>query len=73
MIGKIAGRVDYKALDHALIDVRGVGYMLLVKDMNHPVTVYANNVVPVALSLTLLGGVLACLVFMWQVRHPKSE
>jgi Holliday junction DNA helicase RuvA len=28
MIGKIAGRVDYKALDHALIDVRGVGYIV---------------------------------------------
>lgn len=28
MIGKISGRVDYKALDHALIDVRGVGYIV---------------------------------------------
>lgn len=28
MIGKIAGRVDYKALDHVLIDVRGVGYIV---------------------------------------------
>ncbi len=25
MIGKIAGRIDYRGTDHVLIDVRGVG------------------------------------------------
>ncbi len=28
MIGKISGRLEYRALDHALIDVRGVGYLV---------------------------------------------
>ena len=28
MIGKITGRLDYKADDHALIDVQGVGYIV---------------------------------------------
>jgi Holliday junction DNA helicase RuvA len=28
MIGKIAGRVDYKASDHVLIDTGGVGYLV---------------------------------------------
>ena len=28
MIGKIAGRIDYRAPDHVLIDVRGVGYLV---------------------------------------------
>ncbi|WP_147125723.1 Holliday junction branch migration protein RuvA [Shimia ponticola] len=28
MIGKIAGRIDYRATDHVLIDVRGVGYLV---------------------------------------------
>jgi Holliday junction DNA helicase RuvA len=28
MIGKISGRIDYKAEDHVLIDVRGVGYLV---------------------------------------------
>lgn len=28
MIGKLAGRVDYRAEDHVLIDVRGVGYLV---------------------------------------------
>ncbi|MBO9478466.1 Holliday junction branch migration protein RuvA [Shimia sp. R11_0] len=28
MIGKISGRLEYKTADHALIDVRGVGYIV---------------------------------------------
>ncbi|MEM8537505.1 MAG: Holliday junction branch migration protein RuvA [Pseudomonadota bacterium] len=32
MIGKIAGRLDYRAADHVLIDVRGVGYIVYVTD-----------------------------------------
>ncbi|WP_298919728.1 Holliday junction branch migration protein RuvA [uncultured Roseobacter sp.] len=28
MIGKIAGRIDYKSTDHLLVDVRGVGYLV---------------------------------------------
>ena len=32
MIGKLAGRIDYKASDHVLIDVRGVGYLVFCSD-----------------------------------------
>tara|TARA_R110002049_G_scaffold23781_5_gene84604 strand:+ start:55343 stop:56020 length:678 start_codon:yes stop_codon:yes gene_type:complete len=32
MIGKITGRIDYRASDHVLIDVRGVGYLVYVSD-----------------------------------------
>ncbi|MEO0677975.1 MAG: Holliday junction branch migration protein RuvA, partial [Pseudomonadota bacterium] len=28
MIGRIAGRLEYRADDHVLIDVRGVGYLV---------------------------------------------
>lgn len=28
MIGKISGRIEYRAVDHVLIDVRGVGYLV---------------------------------------------
>jgi len=28
MIGRIAGRIDYRTSDHVLIDVRGVGYLV---------------------------------------------
>jgi holliday junction DNA helicase RuvA len=32
MIGKVSGRLDYRASDHVLIDVRGVGYIVYVSD-----------------------------------------
>ncbi|MBS0125557.1 Holliday junction branch migration protein RuvA [Thetidibacter halocola] len=32
MIGRIAGRVEYKGDDHVLIDVRGVGYVVFCSD-----------------------------------------
>ncbi|MCB1396920.1 MAG: Holliday junction branch migration protein RuvA [Rhodobacter sp.] len=32
MIGKISGRIDYRAGDHVLIDVRGVGYLVYASD-----------------------------------------
>ncbi|WP_295316084.1 Holliday junction branch migration protein RuvA [Roseobacter sp.] len=28
MIGKISGRIEYRATDHVLIDVRGIGYLV---------------------------------------------
>lgn len=32
MIGKISGRLDYRAADHVLIDVGGVGYIVYVSE-----------------------------------------
>ena len=32
MIGRLAGRLEYRAADHVLIDVRGVGYIVFVSD-----------------------------------------
>ncbi len=32
MIGKLSGRVDYRASDHVMIDVRGVGYLVYCSD-----------------------------------------
>lgn len=32
MIGKLTGRLDYRASDHILIDVRGVGYIVYCSD-----------------------------------------
>lgn len=32
MIGKISGRIDYRASDHVLIDVRGVGYIVYASE-----------------------------------------
>ncbi|QMU57898.1 MAG: Holliday junction branch migration protein RuvA [Boseongicola sp.] len=32
MIGKIAGRIDYRGTDHVMIDVRGIGYVVYVNE-----------------------------------------
>lgn len=32
MIGRLAGRIDYRADDHVLIEVRGVGYLVYCSD-----------------------------------------
>ena len=32
MIGRIAGRIDWRGTDHVLIDVRGVGYLVYVSE-----------------------------------------
>lgn len=32
MIGKISGRLEYRATDHILVDVRGVGYLIYCSD-----------------------------------------
>lgn len=32
MIGKIAGRLEYRTTDHVLIDVRGVGYIVYISN-----------------------------------------
>ena len=32
MIGKLSGRVDYKAINHVMLDVRGVGYIVYCSD-----------------------------------------
>jgi Holliday junction DNA helicase RuvA len=32
MIGKISGRLEYRSMDHVLIDVRGVGYVVYCSD-----------------------------------------
>ena len=32
MIGRIAGRLEYRAADHVLIDVKGIGYIVFVSD-----------------------------------------
>jgi len=34
MIGKISGLLDYRGTDYALIDVRGVGYMVYLSERN---------------------------------------
>jgi Holliday junction DNA helicase RuvA len=52
MIGKIAGRLEYRSTDHVLIDVRGVGYLVYVS--NRVLAGLPSNGEAVALSTELL-------------------
>ncbi|WP_171213019.1 Holliday junction branch migration protein RuvA [Ruegeria sp. HKCCA5839] len=53
MIGKLTGRLEYRAADHVLIDVRGVGYIVFCSDrtmaalpgVGEAVSVYTDMVV----------------------------
>ena len=45
MIGKITGKVDYRATDHVLIDVQGVGYLVYCSDRTLASLPAAGNVV----------------------------
>lgn len=53
MIGKLTGRIEYRAMDHILIDVRGVGYLVYVSDrtmaglpgVGEPVSLYTDMLV----------------------------
>lgn len=52
MIGKLSGRLDYRAADHVLIDVRGVGYIVYLSDRTMAMMPAAGQ--PVALFTELL-------------------
>ncbi|MCD9148394.1 Holliday junction branch migration protein RuvA [Pseudophaeobacter flagellatus] len=53
MIGKLTGRLEYRATDHVLIDVRGVGYLVYCSErtlmqlpgVGEPVALYTDLVV----------------------------
>ncbi|MEH6361352.1 MAG: Holliday junction branch migration protein RuvA [Amylibacter sp.] len=45
MIGKITGKVDYRAKDHVLIDVQGVGYLVYCSERTLVVLPPAGSVV----------------------------
>jgi Holliday junction DNA helicase RuvA len=53
MIGKLSGRLDYRGMDHVMIDVRGVGYIVYCSDrtmasmpgVGEPVALYTDLLV----------------------------
>lgn len=52
MIGKLTGRLEYRATDHILIDVRGVGYLVYCSDRT--MATLPGNGSPVSLYTDLL-------------------
>ena len=53
--------------------MRGIHYAFELQSLGTGSPIYATQAIPVALSSTLAGGILASLKFMWDVRHPKAE
>ncbi len=53
MIGKLTGRIDYRAEDHVLIDVGGVGYLVYCSDRTLAALPGAGNVVALYTDLVV--------------------
>ena len=53
--------------------MRGIYYMTRVQELDTGAPIYANTVAPMIVTVTLAAGIVACLKFMWDVRHPKTE
>jgi len=45
MIGKLSGRVDYRSLDHVMLDVHGVGYLVYLPPAGEAVALYTDLLV----------------------------
>ena len=64
MIGKIAGRSEYRAEDHVLIDVRGVGYIVFCSDRTLAALPSAGEVVALYTDLLVREDNLQLFGFM---------
>jgi hypothetical protein len=53
--------------------LRGIGYAVKQVEVNSNLTIYGSPSVAWVLALLLGAGILGCLKFMWDVRHPKTE
>jgi glucan phosphoethanolaminetransferase (alkaline phosphatase superfamily) len=52
---------------------RGFEYAIAQESMNPNADSYATPMLIAILPLLMMGGIVASLYFMWQVRHPKTE
>lgn len=59
---------SYLAVGYGL---RGMSYAWRITEVNPDADIYATNTVPITLGIVLMGGIIASLKFMWDVRHPK--
>ena len=53
--------------------IRGAYFSLELAKSQPDVPTYTTYVVPIMMGFLLVGGIVACLKFMWDVRHPKSK
>ena len=53
--------------------IRATHYAYKLEALDTGAPIYANDIGPVVLAITLAGGILASLKFMWDARHLKTE
>lgn len=64
MIGKITGRIEYRAPDHVLIDVRGVGYLVYCSERTLAALPGAGEVVALFTDLVVREDLMQLFGFM---------
>jgi hypothetical protein len=52
---------------------RGMAFSLKHSALDPEIVVYANPVLSIVLSATLAGGIIASLIFMWNIRRVRTE
>jgi hypothetical protein len=53
--------------------MRGAYFVIQQRAIDSTLPGFAHFTFPVLLGALLGGGVFACLKFMWDIRHPKTE
>jgi hypothetical protein len=53
--------------------VRGVYFSLQQSAIEVGMPLHATYIVPAMIGVFMIGGIVTCLKFMWDVRHPKAE
>jgi hypothetical protein len=66
----IAGMAAYGATEWA---IRALYFARQMELVDGSIPMPPSGFVPAALGSFLSAGIIACLTFMWRVRHPKTE
>jgi len=72
MIGRIAGRVDWRGADHVLIDVRGVGYIVYCSERTLGALPGVGGMAALYTDLLVREDLLQLFGFPTLVEKPKS-
>lgn len=65
----MAGMSAYGATAWA---IRALYFARQIKTVDGAIPIPPSEFVPIALGVFLTGGIIACLKFMWDTRHPKT-
>ena len=52
--------------------MRGLHYASVLASISPSTPLYSTNAIPLAFAVALSGGIIACMKFMWDVRHHRA-